>query len=97
MLLRQAARRLGLSKAVTFALKDPRRPASCDHDLVSLVRQRLHALALGYEDLNDHEELRLVVAMQTAVERDQMCASAPTSSRLENRADHETAVRVQEV
>ncbi len=73
MLLRQAARRLGLSKAVTFALKDPRRPASCDHDLVSLVRQRLHALALGYEDLNDHAALHQDVAMQTAV---QHCRSA---------------------
>ncbi len=97
LLLRQADGLLGVSEAVTFALKDPRRQASCDHDLLSLVRQRLYAIALGYEDLNDHEALRQDVAMQTAVERDQMLASAPTLCRLENRADRETAVRLHEV
>ena len=97
LLLRQADGLLGVSEAVTFALKDRRRQASCDHDLLSLVRQRLYAIALGYEDLNDHEALRQDVAMQTAVERDQMLASAPTLCRLENRADRETAVRLHEV
>ena len=55
MLLRQADRLLGLSGAVLFALRDPRRQASCDHDLTSLVRQRLYAIGLGYDDLRDHE------------------------------------------
>ena len=97
LLLRQADRRLGLSEAITLALKDPRRQASCDHKLLGLVRQRLYALALGYEDLNDHEGLRQGVAMQTAVERDQILASAPTLCRFENRSDRETAVRLHEV
>ena len=43
-----------------------------------LVRQRLYAIALGYEDLNDHDGLRQDVALQTAVERDQWLASAST-------------------
>ncbi len=97
LLLRQADRLLGLSEAVAFALRDPRRQASCDHDLTSLVRQRLYAIGLGYEDLNDHEALRQDVAMQTAVERDQVLASAPTLCRFENRADRETAWRMHEV
>ena len=33
---------------------------------LSLLRQRVYALALGYEDLNDHETLRLDLAIQTA-------------------------------
>ena len=33
LLLRQADRLLGLSDAITLALKDPRRQASCDHKL----------------------------------------------------------------
>ena len=97
MLLRQADRLLGLTAAVALALKDPRRQASCDHDLVSLLRQRLYAIALGYEDLNDHEGLRQDVAMQTAVERDQLLASSPTLCRFENQADGETAVRLHAV
>ncbi len=97
LLLRQADGLLGLSEAITLALKDPRRQASCDHKLLGLVRQRLYALALGYEDLNDHEGLRQDVAMQTAVERDQILASAPTLCRFENRSDRETAIRLHEV
>ncbi len=97
LLLRQADGVLGLSAAITLALKDPRRQASCDHQLLGLVRQRLYALALGYEDLNDHEGLRQDIALQTAVERDQVLASAPTLCRFENRSDRETAVRLHEV
>jgi len=97
LLLRQADRLLGLSEAITLALNDPRRAASCDHDLKSLLRQRLYAIALGYEDLNDHEALRQDVALQTAVERDRSLASASTLCRFENRADRASAWRLHEV
>ena len=72
-------------------LDDPRRQASCLHDAVSLLRQRLYALALGYEDLNDHQSLRADVAIQTAVDRDTVLASSATLCRWENRADREAA------
>ncbi|MCZ6717348.1 MAG: IS1380 family transposase [Gammaproteobacteria bacterium] len=97
LLLRQADRLVGLSAAITRALTDPRRAASCDHDLESLLRQRVYAIALGYEDLNDHEALRQDVALQTAVERDQSLASASTLCRFENQADRESAWRLHEV
>ncbi len=97
LLLRQADRLLGLSEAVSRALEDPRRQASCDHDTVSLLRQRLYALALGYEDLNDHQQLREDVALQTAVDRDAVLASSATLCRFENRADRETAWRLHHV
>ena len=97
LLLRQADRLLGLSKAAAKALDDPRRRASCTHDLPSLVRQRLYSLALGYEDLNDHHTLRHDLALQTAVERDTPLASASTLCRWENQADRAAAVRLHEV
>ena len=97
LLLQQADRRLGLSQAVAKALNDPRRRASCQHDLSSLIRQRLYGLALGYEDLNDHQTLRDDLALQTAVERDTTLASASTLCRWENRADRATAWRLHEV
>ncbi len=93
LLLRQADRLLGLSDAVAAALPDLRRQASCDHDGKSLLRQRLYAIALGYEDLNDHEGLRRDVALQTAVEQEQVLASSATLCRFENRADQESAWR----
>ena len=97
LLLRQADRLTDLSDSIARTLSDPRRQASCDHDVPGLVRQRLYAIALGYEDLNDHDGLRQDVALQTAVERDQWLASASTLCRFENRADRETAWRLHEV
>ena len=97
LLLRQADRLTGLSDSIARTLSDPRRQASCDHDVPGLVRQRLYAIALGYEDLNDHDGLRQDVALQTAVERDQWLASASTLCRFENRTDRETAWRLHEV
>ena len=87
LLLRQADRLLKLGESITQALDDPRRRASCQHDTQSLVRQRLYALALGYEDLNDHHTLRRDLALQTAVDRSEELASASTLCRFENRAD----------
>ena len=81
LLLRQAGRYLGLTEAVARALSDPRRRKSCIHDVHALVRQRVYAVALGYEDLNDHDELRREVGLQTAVERDRPLASASTLCR----------------
>ena len=97
LLLRQADRYLGLTNAVARALEDPRRRASCTHDTGSLLRQRVYALALGYEDLNDHDTLRGEVALQTAVGRDRPLASAATLCRFENRAGRAPAWRTHEV
>ncbi len=88
---------MGLSEAVAAALSDTRRLASCDHDLKNLIRQRLCAIALGYEDLNDHADLSQDVALQTAMERDRVLASSATLCRFENRADRDRAFRVHEV
>lgn len=97
LLLRQADQRLGLSEAVARAMADPRRQASCVHDGLSLLKQRLYALALGYEDLNDHQLLRADLAIQTAVEREAVLASSATLCRWENRADREVAWKLHEV
>ena len=96
VLLRQADRMLGLTDRVTRALTDPRRKASCRHSLRTMVRQRVYALALGYEDLNDHDELRSDPALQTAVDADEPLAGASTLCRLENRMGRAEAVRLHE-
>src|SRR5580658_7804146 len=43
-----------------FALcfRDERRPEHIEHKVATLVGQRVFGIALGYEDLNDHDELR---------------------------------------
>lgn len=97
LLLRQVDRRLGLTGRVSRALTDSRRKASCEHDVLSLLRQRVYGLALGHEDVNDHELLRRDPALQTAVDRDRPLASSATLCRFENRADRETAWAIHRV
>ena len=91
LLLRQVDRRIGLTHDLSKALTDDRRKKSCEHSLQELLKQRIYGLALGYEDLNDHKTLRHDLALQTAVERDEVLASSPTLCRLENSADRDTA------
>ena len=96
-LLRLVDERIGLTEAVAQAMGDDRRGKSCTHDVESLLRQRVYAMALGYEDLNDHETLRSDLALQSALYRDEELASSSTLCRWENRADRETAVALHEV
>jgi len=59
LLLRQIDRGLGISRALAQCFHDERHPLLIDHSVTELITQRLHGMALGYEDLNDHATLRL--------------------------------------
>ena len=58
VLLRQADRRLDLTAAVARGLADDRQRGKVRHRFVDMLRQRVFGIALGYEDLNDHDALR---------------------------------------
>jgi len=58
LLLREADRIIGLSRQAAACFKDARSPEYVEHSLETLVAQRVHGIALGYEDLNDHDALR---------------------------------------
>lgn len=58
LLLREADRKIGLLSRVSKCFSDYRQPRLIEHELGELLGQRIYGLALGYEDLNDHEELR---------------------------------------
>ena len=58
ILLREADRALGLTAKVARCFSDGRAAELVVHRLETLVAQRVHAIALGYEDINDHDELR---------------------------------------
>ena len=51
-------RGLGLIRRMASCFTDRRDPRLLEHTVETLVGQRVFALALGYEDLNDHDELR---------------------------------------
>ncbi len=90
-LLALADRRLGLLSGLARGLKDGRQAGKVDHKLLPLLRQRVYALALGHEDVNDHEALRDDVVLQTAVGRAVRLASPSTVGRLDRSADRSWA------
>lgn len=59
LLLRQVDVRLGLCSTLAGCFMDQRDALFVDHSVRELLAQRIHGLALGYEDLNDHQTLRL--------------------------------------
>jgi len=103
VLLREADRRLRLSERLASCFTDHRKPWLIDHTVAELVAQRVLALALGYEDLNDHEELSkdpLLAALVGKADptgehrlqsQGQPLASASTLGRLERTKEDATA------
>ena len=58
VLLREVDQRIGLTERMSRCFVDYRNAASVEHRVGELVSQRIYAIALGYEDLNDHGQLR---------------------------------------
>lgn len=58
VLLRETDRRLKLLPRLAECFLDGRDPARVQHTVGEMVAQRVYGQALGYEDLNDHEQLR---------------------------------------
>ncbi len=58
LLLQQTERITGIIKRFAACFTDHRNADLIEHTVEELIAQRVYALALGYEDLNDHDELR---------------------------------------
>jgi len=58
LLLRQTDKRLNLLSRLAECFLDGRNQTLVEHSIAEMVSQRVYGLALGYEDLNDHEQLR---------------------------------------
>lgn len=58
LLLQEVERLTGIIGDFSACFTDHRNPKLIEHTLEQLIAQRIYALALGYEDLNDHDELR---------------------------------------
>ena len=58
LLLRQTDQRLNLLPRLAECFLDGRNPEQIEHSMLEMLSQRIYGLALGYEDLNDHEQLR---------------------------------------
>ena len=102
LLLGAADRRLDLVRRIAGCFRDARDPRFVEHSVATLVGQRVFGIALGYEDLNDHDELRHDPLMAVLAAKLEACRSdcAPvagksTLNRLE--LSRETATRYHKI
>jgi hypothetical protein len=56
--IRQFDERIGLTRGFADALDDPRDADLTDHTFLEMVRSRVYGILAGYEDQNDHDNLR---------------------------------------
>jgi hypothetical protein len=97
LLLRETEERTGILQRLAAQFVDYRDPETIEHTVKDLISQRVLAIALGYEDLNDHQELRQDPLLATLVgkldptgesrerirDKGKALASASTLNRLE--------------
>jgi hypothetical protein len=67
LLLREVDAKFGFLDAFAACFTDHRDPELVEHPLLDLLKQRVFGICLGYEDLNDHDQLRLDPVLATAV------------------------------
>ena len=71
MILREVEKRTGILNRLAGCFRDYRNEERIEHTVGSLIRQRVYGIALGYEDLNDHDSLRHDVVMGLLSEKQQ--------------------------
>lgn len=108
LLLREVDRRLDLIRRVDEVIPDPRDPRYISHPQSELLSSRIFGIAAGYEDGNDHDQLRHDPAFQVAAGRTPAehqyhddkhapLASPSTHSRFENRLTSDVFFALHEI
>jgi hypothetical protein len=86
LLLRETDRRIKLLERLAGCFLDGRNPVRVKHSVRQMISQRVYGLALGYEDLNDHEHLREDPLLQVLADKPQQdgpLAGKSTLNRME--------------
>ena len=98
LLLAQAEKRLGIAGRLAAHIRDERDPGRVLHQLADILLARYLAIAAGYEDADDLDDLRHDPAFKMALGKTPEAkiglASQPTMSRWENAPDLRTAIRL---
>jgi len=86
LLLKQTDTKLNLLSRLAHCFRDARDPLRVQHSVAELLSQRVYSLAMGYEDLNDHDRLRhdpLLGAVSGKADKQKFLAGKSTLNRLE--------------
>jgi hypothetical protein len=87
LLLREVEKRMGILQQFAACFTDYRNPDLIEHPVEEMVAQRVYGLALGYEDLNDHEELRNDPLLAVLVEKGELGKAALAGKSTLNRLE----------
>jgi hypothetical protein len=82
LLLREVEARTGIISELAACFEDYRNPNRIEHTVEELVAQRVYGLALGYEDIDDHDRLRVDPMLAIAVGKED-----PTGKNRQNERD----------
>ena len=100
LLLRETDRRVGLLSRLAKCFLDGRNARLVRHSVSEMIAQRVYGLALGYEDLNDHDRLRedpLWCVLAGSEDSEQALAGKSTLNRLELSGEVGSADRYKKV
>ena len=100
LLLQQVDKRMGVLNRFSQCFLDGRDQRRIRHGVREMLAQRIYGLALGYEDLNDHEQLRedpLLMLLAGSAEADRPLAGKSTLNRLELGGEFEADDRYKKV
>jgi hypothetical protein len=86
MVLREVERCFGILKRFAGCFRDYRDPQRTEHSLQALISQRVYGIALGYEDLNDHDSLRHDVMMGVLCEKSDLSGMERVRKRDQGKA-----------
>lgn len=100
LLLRETEKKTGILRRLAACFTDHRRPERIEHSVDELIAQRVYGLALGYEDINDHDRLRYDPFFSLLAGKADLCgvAGKSTLNRLElSPADADASARYKKV
>ena len=86
LMLREVERRCEILKRFSGCFRDYRDRERIEHSLESLISQRVYGIALGYEDINDHDRLRHDVVMGVLCEKSDPSGSGRARQRDQGKA-----------
>lgn len=92
LLISETDKKLNVLSSFGALLSDSRHQSYVAHSVSKMLTQRVYGIALGYEDVNDHDRLRVDIAFQTMIGRHVDLASSATLCRFENGATREDCI-----